>query len=594
MLFLLFMMKQMLVGLSLVIAGIFADVQAQTSSPITPANRWTIQVGSGTLLYLGDVAYKFPAGRMTPNLHFGIERRFSKGLALNASLTKGNITANDRLSAGGKLLQDNPNFSRSLNFKTKITSGFASLYYYANNGYLLSETATVYPFLFAGAGITRFQVFVDQFFGDKNNYNRYYYWSDGTIRDLPEGSSIPANIKKQDGIFETEVTSLKTENTIEPNTAITLPVGVGLGFRFSDNWSAHIASSMMFMFTDNLDGVGGTYATSYDQEVTEYVALPNPNYVNGSIPLKEQYRGNPNNKKDKVINTSLTINYHFGGKYREELGPIVKIDTASAVATAKKPAPVPVKPKTILTPPDSLKLDPFATANKKKDFVYREREEKVVFTNTLGKKDTMIVMRIDTLSRSEAIAMGGTTSKGPQRAMNYTTLDGGTGTNKAMDDDIIKDVYKQLQKLNESLNGLEARTAQIEKKLNNADAKVNNAEEKDNTSSFLNNMQSVVLFFPTASSDLDDESAKKLATVAGILAKYPNLGVMLNGYADPSGDPVKNLMLSQERVDMVRNGLLARSAKNYQIICQFHGSENKRGAADPSKRRVEIEFIKVR
>jgi outer membrane protein OmpA-like peptidoglycan-associated protein len=579
-----FFMKKLFAYLWLAVSSITAiPTQAQGLGEAM-TSRWSLNIGSGTLIYMGDLSYKLPSGKLTPSMHLGLERRFNNGLALKGTVARGTITANDR-EAFGKLLEDNPNFSRSLNFKSKVTNAYLSLLYYANNGYLLKENARVYPFLSAGLGISHFQVFVDQFTNGSSQYN---YWSDGTIRDIPENATNAGTIVKQDNNFETKVSTLKTEDEVFPNTSFIAPVGLGMGFRFSDHWSTQIASNFLFTFTDQLDGVGGKYATSYPEAVTEYIAIPNPNYLTPGMPTSEQYRGNSNGKKDKMIHPSISVSYHFGGNVTDKLGPVVKVNSSEEYAKAEKIRKAKANENSIV-PPDSLVLDPFE--DRKRDYILREREESIVYTNDKGIKDTMIVIRIDTLRRSDLASINaGARGNGPNRTMNYSTLDGSKGVEKAMDDDIVKDIYVLLQILNKTMNELETRVDKVEKKITTDVGKGN----LDASSAVVNTLQSVVIYFPSGNSQLETASLDKLNTVVGILTKYPNIGVMLNGYADPAGDPVKNLMLSQERVDVVRSHLLTKTAKNYQIICQFHGAENKKGISDPAKRRVEVEFIKVR
>src|SRR5205085_1913179 len=54
-------------------------------------------------------------------------------------------------------------------------------------------------FFLAGVGVFYGQPKADLFNGSQSPENRYYSWSDGTIRDAPENSKLAGNIIQKDG-----------------------------------------------------------------------------------------------------------------------------------------------------------------------------------------------------------------------------------------------------------------------------------------------------------------------------------------------------------------------------------------------------------
>lgn len=579
---------------------VFLFSQAMSQS----AYKWKLHVGGGAMMYKGDVGKSY--GKKQPSLHLALERRFAYGVAAQLGFDKGAITGNDRLNAAGKLAKDNPNFDRALNFRTKMSSAYIKLVYYTNNGYIFKETARFSPFAFAGIGMTNYRIFVDQYYGSFSGTPYNYANLDGNIRpDISEG-----NKQMQDGVYETEVTKKNIEETTPKNLALTIPLGLGVNVRFSDRWSAQIAASMLLPNTDRLDGVSGKANPNADPASQE-AYLANPSGYLGAR--------TSNTKKDKVYNASLTVGYSFGGNYYDA-GPVVQApkDTTKVRKTQ-----------------ESYEIDPFeesaiaTSRGTKKNFTLKEREEVVLFTNSEGKKDTMFVMKMDTVYADA----------GSSYASNYpkNTTGGyrGTGDNpkntsgsspytlnqpytsyQAMDPiqssgadaAVIRDIYLQLQKLNSGLTSIDNRVKQIENTLANGALKGTpmavapnptsvtntiNTVTTDNSSMF-DGMQQVVLYFGYGASVLDAATTTKLAAVAAILKQHSNVGVALNAFADPSGSSGLNMRLSQERAASVRKYLVDAGVKGYQVIAQYHGSEEKSGAPDPSKRRVEVEFIKVR
>lgn len=75
------------------------------------------------------------------------------------------------------------------------------------------------------------------------------------------------------------------------------------------------------------------------------------------------------------------------------------------------------------------------------------------------------------------------------------------------------------------------------------------------------------------------------------LARSPQDKVLITGYTDRSGDPARNLWLSEQRAKAVRNYLLARGISAERLLVNYYGDSRSLGR-DPGERRVEVEWIR--
>lgn len=88
----------------------------------------------------------------------------------------------------------------------------------------------------------------------------YNYWSDGTIRNIPEahGTSQPSIIIRRDHNYETDLRTWEKNQYGLGNyskNAFSIPVDVGLNFKISERFSCRLGSSLHFTMTDFLDNV---------------------------------------------------------------------------------------------------------------------------------------------------------------------------------------------------------------------------------------------------------------------------------------------------------------------------------------------------
>jgi outer membrane protein OmpA-like peptidoglycan-associated protein len=81
-----------------------------------------------------------------------------------------------------------------------------------------------------------------------------------------------------------------------------------------------------------------------------------------------------------------------------------------------------------------------------------------------------------------------------------------------------------------------------------------------------------------------------LSEVVDLLARHPNLKVMVTGYADKSGNTQSNLLLSQKRSRSVRDFILKSGLNSERVIMNYFGDRDSQGV-NAADRRVVIDFL---
>lgn len=81
------------------------------------------------------------------------------------------------------------------------------------------------------------------------------------------------------------------------------------------------------------------------------------------------------------------------------------------------------------------------------------------------------------------------------------------------------------------------------------------------------------VLFRTNDAKMDADVASKLEDLGKLLALHGQLEVQLHGFADPRGRTEKNLELSLERANAVREALIRGGAAPEQIQLSAHGSD---------------------
>ncbi|REK51024.1 MAG: hypothetical protein DWQ48_02735 [Bacteroidetes bacterium] len=237
-------------------------------------------------------------------------------------------------SVGGKSGSELRNYLRGIGFRNDLfgaESGLTYNFIIGNQGPLSKPKFG--GFVMAGVGAFYGKPKADLFLGDAVIDNRYYFWNDGSIRDLPENSRIEGNVLEKDGIFETDLRQWRTEgqgagsefSQTSPynNLNIGIPMGVGLRYFYNKFLTLSVEFNYYYFFTDYLDDVSGRYAT-YEEllssfpdqlrfELAKYISDPTGRGTNGFIGLATSPRGNPS-LKDAFTFFSIEASYKIKWK----------------------------------------------------------------------------------------------------------------------------------------------------------------------------------------------------------------------------------------------------------------------------------------
>lgn len=200
-----------------------------------------IGIGAGLMTFNGDVGKGTQLNsfnRFKPGYNLYIEQRFNGflGVALNGSY--GKLSANE---------------SRNLhrNFESKVTSADLSLVFHFDNGFILKKSNHTAPYLMAGISYLMFNPMGD--LKDKNG-NYYNYWSDQSIRDLPEVDSNKAKAQLVPRDYKYE-TALKDSTVKYAHNTFSIPLTAGVAVKINERIALDLQSTYYLTMSDFIDNV---------------------------------------------------------------------------------------------------------------------------------------------------------------------------------------------------------------------------------------------------------------------------------------------------------------------------------------------------
>ena len=205
----------------------------------------TVSLGVGMLTYYGDISRDYKTNNpITNRLAYRVQvsQPITNYLHLNFNLWRGTVSANERT------------IERNLNFESTLTSGGIALEYDFSN-FIKKDRITFQPFVGAGFEGMEFLSKTDLYdsFG-----NDYYYWEDGTIRNLPESDpdAINAVRVQRDYIYETDIRELNADGFGDYDEyTFAFPVTAGFKLHLSKHVQFKAGATYFFTNTDLIDGV---------------------------------------------------------------------------------------------------------------------------------------------------------------------------------------------------------------------------------------------------------------------------------------------------------------------------------------------------
>jgi cell division protein FtsN len=242
----------------LIFIGLFNNVFSQLNVNGVPPK---VSVSAGNMSFwgdVGDVNYQPPL-----TSRYGFELAFThqitKYMQLNFNFLYGKLGANENT------------YERHENFQSEIRyGGFNLLYDFGN---FIPDKFKIRPFVTLGAGGFEFLSKKDLF--DKNG-NRYYYWADGSIRNLPENDPKASQAIRlvRDYYYETDIRESNLDGYGKyPERAWAFPMGTGAIMKITDHFDFKIGATYFFTTTDYIDGIakGGQGIRKGDSKKDKWV-----------------------------------------------------------------------------------------------------------------------------------------------------------------------------------------------------------------------------------------------------------------------------------------------------------------------------------
>jgi OOP family OmpA-OmpF porin len=100
--------------------------------------------------------------------------------------------------------------------------------------------------------------------------------------------------------------------------------------------------------------------------------------------------------------------------------------------------------------------------------------------------------------------------------------------------------------------------------------------------------------FTPGGATLDEAGLQRTANIAKILRAYPNVKLKIEGFTDNSGDPVKNLGLSQRRARAILSALVDNGVPENRLSAEGFGKENPVSPNDTEQGRLRNRRIELR
>jgi cell division septation protein DedD len=202
-----------------------------------------VALGVGMFSFIGDLDTKHYQAPWTARIAYdlNLSHRLTNYLQINFNVLFGKLGA----------YENRPD--RHENFQSEIRAGGLNLMY--DFGNFIPERYGIRPWI--SLGITGFEFLSKTDLYDKNG-EQYYYWSDGSIKNMPEGSAGSQFAKDlvRDYQYETDIRERNIDGFGKyQERSWAMPVGFGAIMKISDRFDFKVGVQYYFTATDYIDGI---------------------------------------------------------------------------------------------------------------------------------------------------------------------------------------------------------------------------------------------------------------------------------------------------------------------------------------------------
>lgn len=234
----------------------FESLLHQEVENINPVYKPVVGFGVGVLNYLGDVKNNY----YSPTIG-------TLGYKINLStyIDKKHFLRGEFFFQGGKLNGNERSFSdpgKNFNFQTDIYNFGVDINYDFDHLYKKKDRR-IHPFISAGVGTVLFNSRTDSmamiYDSDAGTYRnvRYHYWTDGTIRDVPQSmdDGTMNHLINRDFKYETPLRNFNWGLGQYTQYGFMIPIDFGLDMQLSNRLMIRLGHSFSYTFTDAIDHV---------------------------------------------------------------------------------------------------------------------------------------------------------------------------------------------------------------------------------------------------------------------------------------------------------------------------------------------------
>lgn len=181
-------------------------------------------------------------------------------------------------------------------------------------------------------------------------------------------------------------------------------------------------------------------------------------------------------------------------------------------------------------------------------------------------------------SKQEKIGVGtgaivGAVAGGPVGLIIGAAVGAGIGDSIHRKNDEIESLSAELAASRSEVVGLERDLRRMDRNLDALSAELQQMQ-RDSSPELASLLQAGIatdLLFRTDEAVLADTTGNRLHELASTLAAMPGIRVQLDGFADERGDELYNQKLSEQRVNFIRDQLVAAGVDASRITATAHG-----------------------